>query len=45
MKKLTCKNLFVKKRYAMAWTLNWKNPVSWIIALALIVILILVNVL
>lgn len=36
------KKLIVRKRYGIAWTLNWKNPLSWAIALALLVVLILI---
>lgn len=29
-------NLFVPKAYGFGWTVNWANPISWILVLALI---------
>ena len=34
-------NLFIRKRYGVAWTLNWGNPLSWIILSVIIVAVIL----
>ena len=29
-------NFFVSKVYGIGWTLNWANPISWVLVLAII---------
>lgn len=34
-------NLFVPKLYGIGWTVNWANPISWVIILIIIILVIL----
>lgn len=33
-------NFFVPKAYGFGWTLNWANPISWLLILAIIGIIV-----
>ncbi|GFP75395.1 DUF5808 domain-containing protein [Clostridium fungisolvens] len=35
-------NFFIPKAYGYGWTMNWANPISWIIV-ALVIIMIVVR--
>lgn len=34
-------NIFIKKRHGITWTLNWGNPIVWVIIIVVIVVIIL----
>lgn len=37
-------NIFVSKGYGIGFTLNWGNPLSWVLAAAVIAIIIVIKV-
>lgn len=36
------KNLFIRKRYGISWTLNWGNPAAWALMVLIVLGLVLV---
>jgi uncharacterized membrane protein len=32
-------NIFIPKVYGIGWTLNWSNPIAWILIIAVLILI------